>query len=110
MGYELHIVRSEHWWGAESNPITREEWSAYAVANPLLVEDGWVDWSDIGREPIYSFTKNDGVVVGLSWSKGKVDISGPMGTVGELVAIADELKARLIGDEDESYTLADDED
>src|SRR5687768_13210591 len=92
VGYELHIIRTAHCWESESNPITREEWSAYAVANQLVVEDGWVDWRDIGREPIYAFTKNDGIVVCLSWRLGKVDISGPLGTVGELVAMADELK------------------
>ncbi len=104
MGYELHITRAADWVDSEGQPIGRAEWAAYADRHPELVANGWVEWADIGREITYDCTDKYGQVARLSWRHGHVVV-----TCGEdyskLLAIATDLGARLVGDEDEVYTL-----
>jgi hypothetical protein len=104
MGYEMHIVRTRSWLDAHTNPIGREEWNAFAQSHPRLTEDGWIDWKDIGREPSYLFVDSGGEEVSLWWRGDQVSAKGGFFEFTELVALAEELDAMLIGDEWELYT------
>jgi len=106
MGYELHITRAAEWVDSEEHPIGRDEWATYADQHPDLVSNGSVEWADIGRETTYDCTDKYGSAVSLSWRRGKVDVYGCNGEdYSKLLAIADGLNARLVGDEDEEYSL-----
>jgi hypothetical protein len=105
VGYELHVTRAEQWYDSHQAPIELADWLGYAATNPLLVERGWVDWHDAGRVPVFAYVCRDGVEVSLTWHDDRIQIRGVQNNVGalELVKIADDLQASLIGDEGERY-------
>jgi hypothetical protein len=105
VGYELHITRANHWLESEGQPIGREEWSTYVHEHAALVEAGWVEWADIGREPVYELTGRDEESPSLSWQNGRVTITGPeIDYLPDLIAIAADLRAHIVGDDDQRYT------
>jgi hypothetical protein len=90
---------------SEAQPIGRDEWNAYARQHAGLVEAGWVEWTTIGREPVYELAGRNGECPSLSWHEGAIDVCGPeMDYLPDLVAIAADLGANVIGDEGEHYT------
>jgi hypothetical protein len=105
VGYDLHITRADELLDSEEHPIGRDEWNDYARQHPGLVEAGWVQWKSIGRETVYELAGRNGESPSLSWYRGVVDVSGPeMDYLPDLVAIAADLHANVIGDEGEHYT------
>jgi hypothetical protein len=104
MGYDLHITRAMNWLDAENHPIGREEWRKYARRHPAMVEDGWIEWADIGREPCYAWPSHGVEPNSLSWRGGEVVVTGAVDDLAELVAIAESLGANLLGDGNERYT------
>lgn len=108
MSYDLHITRALSWLDAQRYPIGREEWNEYARRHPAMVEDGWVEWADIGREPAYSWPRGSSEPSCLSWSGGEVVVTGPVNDcIEELVAIAEALGANVIGEDGQRYTRVD---
>jgi hypothetical protein len=105
MGYELHITRATDWLDSASNPISQQEWEAFTRRVPSLRPEGWVDWSDIGRQPVFGWTCDDGTVVSLSWRHGEVQIAGAFSDAAtrSLARLAESLNANLVGDEHERY-------
>jgi hypothetical protein len=105
MGYELHITRASDWLDSASNPISQQEWEAFTRRVPGLRPGGWVDWSDIGRQPVFAWTCDDGTVVSLSWRHGEVQVAGAFSDAAtrSLARLAASLHANLVGDEHERY-------
>jgi hypothetical protein len=105
MGYELRITRAMDWLDSASNPISQEEWEAFTRRVPGLRPEGWVDRSDIGRQPVFAWTCDDGTVVSLSWRHGEVQVAGAFSDAAtrSLVRLAESLNANLVGDDHERY-------
>jgi hypothetical protein len=104
VGYELHITRSGEWIDADQHPITVAEWESFAGAHPNLAQDGSIGWKDIGTQTVYSFTCEDGTQALLSWRNDHVYVWGEFpDRVAALAALAAQLHARLVGDDEEEY-------
>jgi len=105
VGYDLHITRAGNWLDAQAQPIGRDEWNSYAGQHAALVEAGWTDWADVGRQPVYELTGRDEEGPALGWHRGEVNVSGEtIEYLPELVAIAADLHANVVGDDGENYT------
>jgi hypothetical protein len=99
MGYDLHITRKQYWCDETGPDISLDEWLGYVQgdaeiapdpANPgdenwliVLERESWPLWWRATGE---LYTKNPGDAI-----------------VQKLIAIADALNARVIGDDDEIY-------
>jgi hypothetical protein len=106
MGYELHITRATDHIDSAAYPIARSEWNAYAGSHPSLTEDGWIEWTGIGREPVYTGTDAYGETFSLTWYEYGIDVNGLEGDdYSVILAICDDLRAHLVGDEGEHYTI-----
>jgi hypothetical protein len=104
VGYELHITRASRWAEAEEHPITPAEWGSFAQAHPKLVQSGSITWKDIGTHPVYSLIREDGDEALLSWREDVINVWGITEAFWtDLVSLAAQLHARLVGDEDEEY-------
>jgi hypothetical protein len=104
MGYELHITRATDWLDSASNPISQQEWEAFTHSVPGLRPEGWIDYSDLGRQPIFSWTCDDGTVVSLCWRHGEVRVAGASdAATRSLARLAESLNANLLGDDGERY-------
>ena len=108
MGYELHITRAENSYDSEVAPILLAEWLGYAANSPLLAEREWIQWTDIGRVPVFAYARGDGAAISLALDGAQIRVKGVLDDVGELelVKIAEDLQANLIGDDGERYTTA----
>jgi hypothetical protein len=105
MGYQLHITRATDWLDSASNPISQQEWEAFTRSVPGLRPEGWIDWSDLGRQPVFAWTCDDGTVVSLHWRHGQVLVAGAFSDTAtrSLARLAESLNANLLGDEGERY-------
>jgi hypothetical protein len=103
MSYDLHITRAGDWIDADQHSITRAEWERFAESHPELIRDGEVSWEDIGMQPVYSFTLPDGSQAWLSWRDEHVHVNGRFQDVAAIAALAAQLHARLVGDDNEEY-------
>ncbi|MFD1326096.1 hypothetical protein [Micromonospora sonneratiae] len=103
MGYELHITRAKRHCDSRKNPIDLSEWLAYAQSSPTLTVGGWD-----GDIPIFSHVCGDGSDVSLTWADGEIMIKGYFTTdpANEFVPMATDLRANVLGDDDERYTEA----
>ncbi|MFJ4796327.1 hypothetical protein [Kitasatospora purpeofusca] len=99
MSYDFHITRAESWPESEQSPIERREWEAVADGHSELLQDGFFDWNDIGRQPVYAIS---GEVISFSWRIGRVDISGIITdrVMGIAEGLASQLNAAVVGDDE----------
>ena len=106
MGYELHITRAEEWLDSDDAPILLDEWLRYAEGSPLLALGGWIEWSDLGRVPVFAYTCADGDKASLTWDGAQILVKGVRDDVGvlDLLKVAEHFHANLIGDDGERYT------
>src|SRR5262245_18248043 len=112
VGDDLHIHRADEWVAASEQPITREEWAAYAVASPSF--DSLV--------PFLEVIAPDGSVLGMegegyaywpgrhssravfAFRGGRIVVTSPDdATVRRMYEVAAALGARVQGDEHEFY-------
>jgi hypothetical protein len=102
VSYELHITRAEEWTASNETPIPREDWHRVAKSTATLIEDGWVDWADIGSEPVFYLRSLEGP--SLVWWSGEVTVTGSNADdLHDLTALAELMSARLVGDDGEEY-------
>jgi hypothetical protein len=103
MGYDLHITRAEDWTDADDAPILRDEWRTLALDDSELFampENGDV---------FFAFGDRDNPTGWFDWSDGTVFTTGPdRATLEKMLGLAEQLGARVQGDEGEEYTSADD--
>jgi len=99
MGYNLYITRKAHWSDETGEHITHEEWFDYVGrhSNLKIRESAptsispYVEWDDA-----------DGWW--LSWDDGQIDSKSPScDHIERMIAIADDLGAKVLGEESEQY-------
>jgi hypothetical protein len=115
MGYELHITRVDPWFEAESSPITLDEWTTYVAADPEMRMDSSAEVAVRGGTLRY---ENEGLTVwtaysrhgeggGMAWfdyRNGRIVVKNPDDEIiKKMKAIAAHFRAKVLGDEGESY-------
>lgn len=102
MGYDLHITRKTWWADPEGPEISLVDWIAYALGDPDLQSDpdnpdpkNWLFVS--AEQPWPLWWRRD---TGAVYSKNP-----PPDVVLKMIAIAQALEARVLGDDDEIYSL-----
>ncbi|HET6575357.1 MAG TPA: hypothetical protein VFG68_17250 [Fimbriiglobus sp.] len=116
MGYDLHITRAQHWTDSKSKPIRLPEWLAYLGSDPEMRLDN-VAVAKVKGKPVLAY-ENEGLAVWTAWSKHEPDgnmawfdhrdseivVKNPdEEIIAKMKRIAKALKARVIGDEGETY-------
>jgi len=108
MPYDLHVVRTSNWLDAATNPITRED------VDRLIQSDPELEWSSsdyvemkqeggIGRFYLIAWNGRSCFV----WSEDQITCATPdEPQVAKLIGIAERLKANVVGDDGEQYTLS----
>jgi hypothetical protein len=100
LGYDLHVTRKTSWADDDGPSISLEEWLEYAAKDPDLRQDeenpGSENWKILLPEGSWP----------LWWdARGELVTKNPdPAAVAKLVRIASALGARVLGDDDESYT------
>ena len=99
MGYDFHITRKDHWADDEGPSISLDEWTEYARRN-----------SNLSLDPDNPGPENWIVAAyGRAWSlwweeTGEIVVKNPdPPMIEKLVAIANALGARVLGDDGELY-------
>lgn len=97
MGYELYITRRETWHTDEGPAITREEWQSI-LANDAELEP-------LGEDCAQMVHPSRRVANFFHYSDGNIWVKKPYRTpLLKMLAIAEKLGARVIGDNDEVYS------
>jgi hypothetical protein len=99
MGYDFHITRKEHWADDKGPRISLDEWIVYAATGTDIKPD-----SDNPGAENWMVTNHD-VACPLWWDdSGEVVAKNPdQWVVERMVAIANALGARVLGDDGEVY-------
>jgi hypothetical protein len=99
MGYDLHITRRAAWADDDGPAITLKEWKAYVKSDDDVQPD-----ADNGPTD-FLWTGHPKGPKPLWWDRGEVYTKNPDKiTISKLVAIAKQLKARVVGDDGEEYS------
>jgi hypothetical protein len=99
MGYDFHIIRKEHWADDEGPRISLDEWIVYAATDTDVKPD-----SDNPGAENWLVTNHDDACP-IWWDdSGEVVAKNPnQWVVKKMVAIANPLGARVLGDDGEVY-------
>lgn len=115
MGYEVHITRADDWADSPSAPISLYEWITYVDSDPDLRR---IDASEATTAEGVQRYESDGLAIWtahedgeerrgpvcLDWCEGRISVIDPDASiVCKLHAIAQQLGARVCGDEGEEY-------
>ncbi|NUM44581.1 MAG: hypothetical protein HUU38_07720 [Anaerolineales bacterium] len=108
MSYDVHIVRTDHWLDADSNPIFKEE------VDKLVKNDKELSWSTLD---FVEFATEQGNVERyfaiqwkniptFYWMKHEIKCSNPSEPqIIKMIEMATHLKARVVGDDGETYQI-----
>lgn len=101
MGYDFHITRKEHWADEEGPHISLNEWIAYAGNDAEVKPD-----SDNPGVENWIVTTHDSACP-VWWDEtGEVVAKNPgQSMVEKMIAIANALGARVLGDDGEVYSV-----
>ncbi|WP_156374671.1 hypothetical protein [Pseudorhodoferax sp. Leaf274] len=98
MGYDIHLTRREHWFDENEPEISLQQWLEYVATDSEIQPD------PENPDPENFVVTLDGVVWPLWWDRGEVTTKNPHERVIiKLVKVAQVLKARVLGDDDEIY-------
>ncbi|WP_042003846.1 hypothetical protein [Escherichia coli] len=104
MGWELHIVRTEHWFDSASAPISSEEWLQLVNDDKELSIDNkngdfFAIWSgDCEHDESW-----------LEWSDGRISTKHPDEALYcKMLQIAEKLHAVVVDEDDHKYSLPSD--
>jgi hypothetical protein len=125
--YGLHITRANHWLDSARNPISEDEWNAFAcgrgdfswedysqvfnaveIADPAIARNKhWPEVREGVGQSDFRHSCADGTSVLLSWYKGQILVDGVESetAAAEVAGIAAALGASLIGEDGERYSL-----
>jgi hypothetical protein len=115
LGYELHITRKQGWSDEDGPIITQAEWEAYIASDPELRLDGYAEvtmptGSKLRVTPpgIAVWTAHPDPSSGPAWitlgSSGNVRARNPdRALIRKMCQIAQQLGARVMGDDGEIY-------
>lgn len=101
VGYDLHICRSEDWADAAKDPIDELEWVEVVRANGLE-RAGEAD-----STPIYIGRSGENALSYL-WMNGEIVVTGATQEpdIVSAVSLAEQLGARVVGDDGETYPVS----
>jgi hypothetical protein len=100
MGVELHITRAESWTASEDSPITEDEWMAYVATDPELRIK-----TEFGKPMIIWLGESKYSEPWLQWKRGNVSTKWPdTALYRKMLKIAAALGARIVDDDDTTYT------
>jgi|HubBroStandDraft_2_1064218.scaffolds.fasta_scaffold429235_1 hypothetical protein len=111
VGYDLHITRADNWPHSAENPIAEVEWLALVHSDPTLHVEPRdhlrLRDPDTGAlrvlHPVI-WVGPDGDDVPFWYDKGEITTKNPSeATVAKMKALAKQLRARVLGDDDEEY-------
>lgn len=103
MGYDLHITRAGWDLYSREYPISREEWRAAAESWPGMVPDGGFVSADIGSVTVYALHDGGDHPASLYWRNGGITVRAAYSDTGAIARLAEQLGARLVGDDGEEY-------
>jgi hypothetical protein len=115
VGYDLHITRADHWVEGESAPIEINEWLTYVIGDSEMrldnvaeaeVEDGFLQMQKTGIAVwiAYSGHGRNGNKAWFDYRDGNVVVKNPdKEIIGKMRKIAMAMKARVMGDDGETY-------
>ena len=99
MGYDLHITRKEFWADEDGPSISTEEWNGYVESDKDIENDAQ------NGEYDFLYINHPVEPIPLWWYGGEVYTKNPdKDTVKKLIEIAQSLGARVLGDDNESYS------
>lgn len=107
MAYDVHLVRTTHWFEAASNPVTKHDVDRLIASDPELewsTED-WIDMHDGRGKTVtrYFMILWKGQPC-FWWYRDQIKCAGPSEVqVEKLVAMAEKLNANVVGDDGEAY-------
>ncbi|WP_407579525.1 hypothetical protein [Citrobacter koseri] len=101
MGWELHIVRSEHWFDSHEHPIRSDEWL------DLVNKDDELSTEPKNGEFYAIWTGvNENNVSWLEWCDGRITTKQPdQALYCKMLQIAKRLNARILDEDDRPYVL-----
>jgi hypothetical protein len=105
--YDVHIVRTESWLDSADKPISKAEVDSLIAADPEL-EWSSSDWMDMADDK-GKVTRNFGILWRREpcfwWYRDEVRCAGPSQEhIAKMVQMADQMNARVVGDDGEVYT------
>lgn len=117
MGYDFHITRATAWTESEANPITMEEWLAHVESDPEMRLDGYAEGAVRDTDVVlrtedpsmamWTAYSEDGVDGNHAWMwhyDGRIMAKNADQEIrAKMWRIAQQLDARLVGDDDEEY-------
>ncbi len=116
MGYDLHITRADDWCESEENAITLDEWLSYVATDQELhlqthaevqTPTGTLSCDNEGLA-IWSGTQTGGADpenIWFDYRRGRIVVTNPEEhVIAKMIRVADQLKAKVIGDEGEQYS------
>ena len=116
MGYDVHITRATHWADSRAHPISFDEWKSYLRSDKEMRLDNRATGVTTAGDTIV--TESPGIAVWVSWKKdgfggghawfsyrdGEITVKDPdRDILRKMFTIAVALKARVQGDEGETY-------
>jgi hypothetical protein len=109
VGYDIHIVRTNNWLEAESDPICKEDVDRMIASDPELQWStaDYVDVREVGGiiKRYYAILWNRSPA--FLWCKAEISCSNPTKQqIIKMIQVARTLGAKVIGDEQEEYELA----
>ncbi|WP_165252460.1 hypothetical protein [Paludisphaera soli] len=122
MGYNLHITRGP-WYSDHAGKIQPEEWLRIAANSPEFTPEGQEatdakdrllkgqDLHNIDYDIVYFLTTIDDTVYTFCFWDNSICVKGAAtdpNAVRKMIEIADQLGARVQGDEGEYYSIKDD--
>lgn len=107
MPYDVHIVRTQHWFDAAEDPITQEQVDAL-IASDLELAWSTQDWVDMREGRGQKVTRFYMILwkgqPSFLWYRDQIKCSGPSEEqVGKMVEIAARMGANVLGDDGEAY-------
>lgn len=104
MGWELHIVRTEHWFDSANDPISSEEWLQLVDSDDELS----IDHKNGDFYAIWS-GQSEHDEPWLDWNDGRISTKHPDEALYcKMLQIADKLNAVVVDEDDHKYLLSSD--
>ncbi|EBX1654793.1 TPA: hypothetical protein ACIFUM_003283 [Salmonella enterica] len=104
MGWELHIVRTEHWFDSANDPICSEEWLQLVDSDDELS----IDHKNGNFYAIWS-GQSEHDEPWLEWGDGRISTKHPDEALYcKMLQIADKLNAVVVDEDDHKYLLPSD--
>jgi hypothetical protein len=123
MGYDLHITRQENWFDEDNSKIiSLQEWKHLVANDPEMRLDNFAEATTTSGDTIrvesdglsvwtkYSSSGLDGNYAWFDYSNGNIVCKNPdQEIINKMLSIAEQLYAKVQGDEGELYEPTTDE-